>query len=235
MVPSACCLWEGRPPPGPGPLVVTAWRHFQNLFYVSCVNLFRMFFLMWWLGLPVAILWVCFLSAMQIQYLQEIKDGPGLGACSCSTYPSQTGQKCLALSGWHHPLHNEGKYVLEVLWRGSYVAVLSPHGFLWRCLPVAMRGWHVPVPDTSLLGPALRRKCRLLVSFRNMWEWYYTDQLGHLFSIWQLTAGHLSHCQPWALPRQDRTLVWHPPAEARAGCEGAWLEVGGNFWFSGAF
>lgn len=136
---------------------------------------------------------------------------------------------------WHHPLHNEGKYVLEVLWRGSYVALLSPHGFLWRCLPVAMRGWHVPVPATSLLGPALRRKCRLLVSFRNMWEWYYTDQLGHLFSIWQLTAGHPSHCQPWALPRQNRTLVWHPPAEARAGCEGAWLEVGGNFWFSGAF
>lgn len=125
MVPSACCLWEGRPPPGPGSLVVTAWRHFQNLFYVSCVNLFRTFFLVWWLGLPVAILWVCFLSAMQIQYLQEIKDGPGLGACSCSTCPSQTGQKCLALSGG----------IIPSIMRGNTFLRYFGEGRMWQCCP----------------------------------------------------------------------------------------------------
>ncbi|KAF6339832.1 hypothetical protein mRhiFer1_008093 [Rhinolophus ferrumequinum] len=67
----------------------------------------------------------CFLSAMQIEYLQESKDGSGLGACSCSTCPSQTGRKCPALSGG----------IISSIMRGNMFLRYFEEGRMWQCCP----------------------------------------------------------------------------------------------------
>lgn len=82
----------------------------------------------------------------------------------------------------------------------------------------------------------LRRRPRLLhLNLVDIWKQYYSDQLGRLLPIWQLTAGRPSSCQPGHLP--DRIghlsdILW--PCKGRL--EDVGLEVGDSFWlFSWCF
>lgn len=63
-----------------------------------------------------------------------------------------------------------------------------------------VKGQHTPAPATSISGSTLKRESRFSLSFANIWKQYYSEQIGHPFSIWQLKAGHPSHHQPGHCP-----------------------------------
>lgn len=175
------------------------------------------FLLVWLLGLPVtlrdSVSWVLCKCGVYRSQEQSWASGWEPGQC---VPPPRLGSQCLSLCWRWHCTHRKRIWGLGVC--------------RLQCCPVTEgreHSWHWTHPCWAC---CLRRRPRLLhLNLVDIWKQYYSDQLGRLLPIWQLTAGRPSSCQPGHLP--DRIghlsdILW--PCKGRL--EDVGLEVGDSFW-----